>query len=86
MGMTVTRGPKGRAEVSRVVVDGQAAIAGVMPGDCVIGIGGQWLDGFEAFMAVVPSGDGYPVTLVLRRRLPSDLVSTHNCQLNICKN
>lgn len=72
--MTVIRGRKGRAEVSKVVCGGPAALAGVLEGDCVIGVGGLWLDGFEAFMSALPTSETYPVTLVFRRRGPTNMV------------
>ena len=68
LGLTLTKGPRGIAVVTKVADGGQAERLGVSVGDTVVGVGSLWVHGFDDVMGVLPKTP-YPVALVLRRGL-----------------
>ena len=72
LGLTLTKGYSGRAEVTRVVAGGAAAVQDVQVGDVVVGFNGRWMQGYDEVMAEMAS-KGYPMTLVIRRGLIEEI-------------
>jgi len=69
LGLTLSKGYNGRAEVTRVTEpDGMAYKQGVRVGDVVVGYNGHWMQGYDELMAEMAT-KGYPMTLVVRRGL-----------------
>lgn len=74
MGMTLTKGYGGRAEVTRLLPNSAAAAFGVSLGDVVIGLNGHWMQGYDEVMAVIGK-KGFPLDVVFRRGLMEELYS-----------
>jgi len=72
LGLTLTKSFNGRAEVTKVTVEGAAAREGIKVGDVVLGVHGRWMLGYDEVMSEIAS-KGYPITLTLRRGLLEEL-------------
>jgi hypothetical protein len=59
--------PHHTALVTRIVSGGQAEKAGVCVGDFVVGVGNQWVEGYEDFLKCLEGVKDYPLSIVLRR-------------------
>jgi S1-C subfamily serine protease len=52
--------------VRSVAADSHAHLLGLSEGDCIVGLEGQWVAGYEDFIRRIQEAR-YPLTLVLRR-------------------
>jgi len=77
MGLTITKNFAGAAEVTRLTPNGQAIQRGVVLGDLLVGIGCQWVRGYEEAMYLLPQ-QHYPLDIVFRRGLRHSFVQTGN--------
>ncbi len=54
MGMTITKDFKGAAVISKLVPGGQGNIAGILVGDCIVGVAGKILSDYDEIMHMIP--------------------------------
>jgi C-terminal processing protease CtpA/Prc len=54
MGMTITKDFKGSAVISKLVPGGQGNIAGILVGDCIVGVAGKILSDYDEIMHMIP--------------------------------
>ena len=75
LGLTLTKNFSGGAEVTKLVPNGQAQQFGIDIGDVLIGVGSQWVRGYDDAMILL-SDKQYPKGLVFRRGIKRTISQT----------